>query len=83
MEVIEPSRSRSSVYVERIGVEADRHVEFEARADRDARARRGAEGDKAGRVVDRPAGELLDPGERDAHGSGHRLGDGARPGLRA
>ena len=70
-------------HVERIGVEADGHVELEACGDGDASARRGAEGDDAGGGVDRPAGGLLDAAERDTHGSRHRLRNGARPGLRA
>lgn len=42
-------------HVEHVGVETDGHVELEARSDRDAGARRGAEGDDAGSGVDRPA----------------------------
>ena len=66
-------------HIERVGVETDGHVELEARGNGDAGARRGAEGDEAGRGVDRPAGGLLDPAERDAHGARHRFGDGACP----
>ena len=83
MEVIEPRRLMSSVtssasVLKRTGT-SNSNPAVIVRPD----PRGGAESDKAGRGIDGPAGGLLDPAERDAQGSGHWFGDGARPGLRA
>jgi hypothetical protein len=83
MEVIEPSRSRSSVtsstsVSKRTGTSNSKPAVIATPAP-------GAALKVTMPVVvstDQPE-ELLHPAERDAHGCGHRLRDGARPGLRA
>src|SRR5690606_5228369 len=69
--------------VERVGVEANRHVEREAGGDSDAGSRCGYEGDETGGRIDRPAGGRWRAVQRDRYAAGNRLGNDAYPCLRA
>src|SRR6185437_3475892 len=67
--------------VERVGVEADRHVEEEAGGERDAVRGGACEADEAGRGIDRPAGRDLAAADRDPDAARYRLGDRPEVGI--